>query len=207
MQSAMELARAERIDLAELLAGLTPEQWNAPSLCSQWRIRDVVTHMIGYEDLSRGEFYARVAKAGFNPNRANANRVAELADRTPEQLLEMVRAAETPGVLTSGFGGRIALLDGIVHQQDIRRPLGIPREIPEDRLNVAMDFARWAPPVRGALRARGVRLVATDTGWAAGRGPEVTGPAEALLMAMAARPCVLAELAGPGKSTLAQHIS
>ncbi|TEA03783.1 hypothetical protein CCUG60884_02643 [Mycobacteroides salmoniphilum] len=205
--SAMELARAERIDLANFLAGLAPEQWEAPTLCTKWRVRDVVAHMIGYEDLSRGEFYSRIAKAGFNPNRANANRVAELADRTPEQLLAMVRAAETPGVLTSGFGGRIALLDGIVHQQDIRRPLGIPREIPGERMRVAMDFARWAPPVRGALHARGVRLVATDLDWSRGSGPEVTGPAEALLMAMAARPCALAQLDGPGKSTLAQHIS
>ncbi|WP_134085475.1 maleylpyruvate isomerase family mycothiol-dependent enzyme [Mycobacteroides salmoniphilum] len=207
MMSAMELARAERIDLANFLAGLAPEQWEAPTLCTKWRVRDVVAHMIGYEDLSRGEFYSRIAKAGFNPNRANANRVAELADRTPEQLLAMVRAAETPGVLTSGFGGRIALLDGIVHQQDIRRPLGIPREIPGERMRVAMDFARWAPPVRGALHARGVRLVATDLDWSRGSGPEVTGPAEALLMAMAARPCALAQLDGPGKSTLAQHIS
>ncbi|YCU63272.1 maleylpyruvate isomerase family mycothiol-dependent enzyme [Mycobacteroides abscessus] len=202
----MELARAERIDLADFLAGLTAEQWDAPSLCTQWRVRDVVTHMIGYEDLSRAEFYSRVAKAGFNPNKANANRVAELAGRTPQELLAMVRAAQTPGVLTSGFGGRIALLDGIIHQQDIRRPLGMPRQIPGDRLTVAMDFARWAPPVRGALRARGVRLVATDLDWSRGSGPEVTGQAEALLMAMAARPCALAELEGPGKSTLAQHI-
>ncbi|AMW19224.1 hypothetical protein Chelonae_p1473 [[Mycobacterium] chelonae subsp. bovistauri] len=207
MLSAMELARAERIDLADFLAGLTPEQWDAPSLCTKWRVRDVVTHMIGYEDLNRAEFYSRVAKAGFNPNRANANRVAELAGRTPAQLLEMVRAAEVPGVLTSGFGGRIALLDGIVHQQDIRRPLGLPRDIPAERMRVAMDFARWAPPIRGALRARGVRLVATDIDWSRGSGPEVTGPAEALLMAMAARPCALADLEGPGKSTLAQHIS
>ncbi|WP_109420527.1 maleylpyruvate isomerase family mycothiol-dependent enzyme [Mycobacteroides franklinii] len=207
MQSAMGLARAERIDLANFLAGLTTEQWDAPSLCSKWRVRDVVTHMIGYEDLSGTEFYSRLAKAGFNPNKANANRVAELADRTPQQLLEMVRAAQTPGVLTSGFGGRIALLDGIIHQQDIRRPLGIAREIPGDRLMVAMDFARWAPPVRGAIRARGVRLVATDLDWSRGSGPEVSGPAEALLMAMAARPCALADLDGPGKSTLAQHIS
>ncbi|MGH3724058.1 MAG: maleylpyruvate isomerase family mycothiol-dependent enzyme [Mycobacterium sp.] len=203
----MELARAERIDLATLLAGLTPEQWDAPTLCTKWRVRDVVAHIVGYEDLSRAQFYSRVAKAGFNPNRANANRLVELADRTPEQLLEMVRASETPRALTSGFGGRIALLDGIVHQQDIRRPLGIPREIPGERLRVAMDFARWAPPIRGALRARGVQLVATDIDWSRGSGAEVTGPAEALLMAMAARPCALTDLTGPGKSTLAQHIS
>ncbi|MBA0048740.1 maleylpyruvate isomerase family mycothiol-dependent enzyme [Mycobacterium sp. NPDC050853] len=203
----MQLARAERIDLAKFLAALAPEQWDAQTLCTKWRVRDVVTHLIGYEELSYAEFFPRVVKGGCNPNRINANRLAELADRTPAQLLEMVRASETPRSLTSGFGGRIALLDGIVHQQDIRRPLGIPRIIPQERLVPALDFARWAPPVRGALRARGVRLVATDIDWSRGSGPEVTGPAEALLMAMAARPHALTDLEGPGKSTLAQHIS
>lgn len=203
----MELARAERIDLANFLAGLTPEQWDARTLCTGWRVRDVVAHMIGYEDLRLAAFFPRVIKGGFNPNRINANRLDELDGRTPEQLLEMVRVSETPRSLTAGFGGRIALLDGIVHQQDIRRPLGMPREIPGERMRVAMDFARWAPPIRGALRARGVRLVAIDLDWSRGSGPEVTGPAEALLMAMAARPCALADLEGPGKSTLAQHIS
>jgi hypothetical protein len=34
----MALARAERADLADLLATLEPEQWNAPSLCAEWRV-------------------------------------------------------------------------------------------------------------------------------------------------------------------------
>jgi len=51
-----------------------------------------------------------------------------------------------------------------------------------------------------------VRLVATDLDWAHGEGLEVTGPAEALLMAMAARPDAFNQLAGPGKELLAQRI-
>ena len=35
---------AERRDQAELLAGLTEEQWNAPSLCAGWRVKEVVAH-------------------------------------------------------------------------------------------------------------------------------------------------------------------
>jgi hypothetical protein len=33
---------------------LTPEQWNAPSLCTQWRVRDVVAHMFSYDVLTTG---------------------------------------------------------------------------------------------------------------------------------------------------------
>jgi hypothetical protein len=56
------------------------------------------------------------------------------------------------------------------------------------------------------MAARGVRLVATDLDWVHGSGPQVTGPAEALMMAMAARPDALDQLTGPGKALLAQRI-
>jgi hypothetical protein len=51
-----------------------------------------------------------------------------------------------------------------------------------------------------------VRLIATDVDWAYGDGLTVTGPAEALLMAMAALPAALDQLNGPGKALLAQRI-
>ena len=73
-------------------------------------------------------------------------------------------------------------------------------------LAAALDFARYAPTIRGAWRARGVRLVATDLDWTHGKGPEVRGSGEALLMVMAGRRDALDDLTGPGKATLAQHI-
>ncbi len=45
-----------------------------------------------------------------------------------------------------------------------------------------------APDIAGPWRIRGVRLVATDLRFSAGAGPQVTGPAEALLMAIAGTP-------------------
>jgi hypothetical protein len=68
--------------------------------------------------------------------------------------------------LPARFGGRIALVDGLIHHQDIRRPLGQPREIPTERLRHALNFALIAPPIGGFRRARGLRLVATDLDWA-----------------------------------------
>ena len=49
-------------------------------------------------------------------------------------------------------------------------------------------------------------VVATDLDWSKGKGPEVHGSGEALLMAMAARPVALDDLDGPGKARLAQQI-
>jgi hypothetical protein len=49
---------------------------------------------------------------------------------------------------------------------------------------------------------RGLRLVATDLDWSHGSGPEVRGPGEALMVALAGRPLALAALAGDGVDVL-----
>lgn len=203
---AMSLARAERADLADVLATLSPGQWEAPSLCTGWRVRDVVAHMFSYEGLGPLGLLGRFVRGGILPGRVNAAGVAGLADHGPEELLALVREHRQPRGLTACFGGRIALTDGVIHHQDIRRPLGRPREIPSERVAAALDFARTAPPIRAARRIRGLTLAATDLDWTAGKGPRVEGPGEALLMAVAGRHGVVRELSGPGLPTLAGRI-
>ncbi len=51
-----------------------------------------------------------------------------------------------------------------------------------------------------------MRLVATDLDWSYGRGPEVHGTGEALLMAMAGRADALRDLDGPGGPKLAARL-
>lgn len=202
----MKLARAERADLADFLATLSPEQWLAPTLCEGWRVRDVVAHVIGYDPLGPAKIASTFARGGFLPSRVNEVEVRDLADRTPEQLLALVREHERPRGLTAGFGGMIGLVDGLIHHQDIRRPLGLPRKVPTERLLRALPFGRVAPPVGAFWRARGLRLVATDLDYASGRGPEVRGPAEALLMSIAGRGVAVTELSGTGQAILARRL-
>lgn len=203
----MALARAERADLAALLQALTPQQWEAPSLCAGWRVRDVVAHMLSYEELDTLGLVRRFARGRFLFNRTNAVGVADYAEHSPQQLVDLLARSMQPRGLTAGFGGRIALVDGMIHQQDIRRPLGIARDIPADRLGPALEFARTAPTIGAFWRTRGLRLIATDLDWAAGRGAEVNGPGEALLMTMAGRADALDALTGPGQPTLAGRVS
>jgi uncharacterized protein (TIGR03083 family) len=202
----MHLARAERADLLAFLAGLSAQQWDAPTLCAGWRVRDVVAHMISYEGLGGRELMRRLARGRFRLARTNAVGVAEMRDSGPDELLALLERRLEPSGPTTGFGCRIALLDALIHQQDIRRPLGVARTIPPERLLPALSFARFAPPIGAFWRARGLRLVATDVDWADGRGPEVRGPGEALLMAIAGRRGVVGELTGPGQATLAARI-
>ena len=200
----MSMARAERADLAAFLATLTPQQWATPSLCTGWTVKDVVAHMISYEELGAMGLIKRFLKGRIV--RANEVGVDEFAPRSPQQLLEFLRNHLTPQGLTAGFGGMIALVDGTIHHQDIRRTLGQPRTIPADRLKRVLGLVPGNPRLGAGRRIRGLRLRATDIDWAHGHGPEVIGPGEALLMAMAGRPAALTDLAGPGHATLAARL-
>ncbi|TFV44876.1 maleylpyruvate isomerase family mycothiol-dependent enzyme [Blastococcus sp. TF02A_35] len=201
----MALARAEREDLHDLLVGLSPEQWRAPSLCAGWSVKDVVAHMLGYEELGWGQLAQRFARGLFLVDRVNALRLRECASRTPDELVELLETHLVPTGLTAGMGGAIGLTDGMIHQQDIRRPLGLARDIPAERLVPALRTALFAPTLLGVLRVRDVRLVATDMDWSFGRGPEVRGTGEAILMTVAGRRDALDELSGPGRTRVARR--
>ncbi|MCF7548257.1 maleylpyruvate isomerase family mycothiol-dependent enzyme [Pseudonocardia sp. WMMC193] len=194
------MARAERAALAEFLGTLSPADWDAPTLCAGWAVRDVVAHLVSYEDLSPLALVRRLARGGATANEIG---IAALRHRAPDELLELVRNRLDPRGLTAAFGGRIALTDGLIHHQDIRRSFGRPREIPADRLRVVLDFARTAPPIGARQRIKGLTLRATDLDWSTGRGPLVEGPAEPLLMALAGRAGAVAELGGDGAAILA----
>ena len=88
-------------------------------------------------------------------DRINGLGVDDLAQRSAEQLVAVLRDNAEPHGLGAGFGGRVALTDNMIHQQDIRRPLGIARTIPVERLCAALDFVRFSPTIRGAWLARG----------------------------------------------------
>ena len=195
-------AQAEREEFADFLSTLTPEQWEHPTLCDRWSVREVAAHTMSFEDMPFGALAKRFLAGRLNTDRINEIAVDDMAALPPASIVDLIRRHARPEGLGAGFGGRIALTDNMIHQQDIRRPLGVPRAIPGDRLRAALDFSRWAPLIRGSWRARGVRLVATDLDWTAGRGPEVRGPGEALLMVMAGRRDGLRDLDGPGLAQL-----
>jgi len=54
-------------------------------------------------------------------------------------------------------------------------------------------------------RIAGLRLRATDAEWSTGTGPEVSGPALALLLAMTGRAAALDDLSGDGLATLRER--
>jgi uncharacterized protein (TIGR03083 family) len=202
----MPLAEEERADLLALLRELTPAQWNAESLCTNWRVRDVATHIVSYDELSKGATAATFLRGGLRTGTVNDVALARYKNLDTDGIIHLVARNQRPSGLPAGFKGGIALTDGTIHHQDIRRALGLPRTIPEHRLASALTFSLGAPTLPSKGNARGLKLVATDVDWTVGGGPEVTGPGEALLMAAAGRAAALEDLSGDGLATLRDRV-
>jgi len=203
--SMLDLAYEERRDLAAYLRTLSDADWRAPTLCTEWTVKDVVAHVLSYEELSAVGLLKRFVRGRIV--RANEVGVQDFATYSPAQLMDFLEAHLRPQGLTSGFGGMIGLVDGTVHHQDIRRALGHPRTIPAERLDRILPAIPGNPRLGAGKRIRGLRLRATDVTWEHGKGPEVLGTGEALLMAMTGRPAAVDELGGPGQPILAQRLT
>ena len=203
----MTLAADERRDFADLLDSLTVDQWDTPSLCEGWSVRDVVAHMLSFEDLSLLGALNAFARGGFWPARINRQRLEAFAALGPDELRERMRNHLHPRGITTGFGGALGLTDALIHHQDIRRPLALPRTIPADRLTTALAMAYRAPVLPVRRNARGLRVEATDIAWSRGSGPVVRGPGEAILLALAGRRPALDDLDGDGLALLRSRLT
>ncbi|WP_280347851.1 maleylpyruvate isomerase family mycothiol-dependent enzyme [Nocardia neocaledoniensis] len=191
----------ERAELTELLRGLTDEEWETPSLCAGWRVRDVVGHLLT-DTLSPLDYAAAAMRNRGSVDRINNALAASFAHLPTAQLVHMF---EHDAGRLSRFSPRLMLSDLLVHQQDIRRPLNRPRAIPADRLTAVLSYPDpFAFPGR---RTRGLRFIATDVDWAWGDGPEVRGPGEAIALAVVGRTVVLDELTGGGVPELRRRSS
>lgn len=203
-RSMMHLAHEERSELAAYLRTLADDDWNAASLCHGWSVKDVVAHVVSYESLGMAGLVKRFVRGRIV--RANEIGVRDFASYTPAELMDFLDAHLHPRGLTAGFGGMIALVDGTIHHQDIRRTLGHPRTIPPERIERILPLVPGNPRLGAGKRIRGLRLRATDVNWQHGTGPEVVGTGEALLMAMSGRRIAVAELSGPGQATMEERM-
>lgn len=198
----------ERLSLADLLEGLTPEEWERPSLCPEWRVRDVAAHLAMIPDSPGPLALARAAvRVRGNPHRLNVVVARDRARHSPEQLVAELREHAASRRVPIVTNWRNVLFDVLVHGQDIAVPLGIPRRMDVDAARAGADRV-WGMgwPFLARRRLRGIRLVATDTDWTVGSGVEVRGPIQAMLVALTGRPAALRELTGDGVSTLAERL-
>jgi uncharacterized protein (TIGR03083 family) len=205
----------ELASISEFLHVLSGEQWDHGTLCSAWRVRDVVSHIVLGYTTPMLSMVGMLARYGFNvPKGFTKGAVAYGTAHTPTQIIAAFDTIPNEHVrkgVSRVIKPQESLVDHIVHQQDMRRPLGLPREVPVERLLAALGVVTAYPGVGGAVgakkRASGLRLVATDVDWSYGEGLDVRGTGEAILLALTGRSVVLDELTGDGVATLRDRIA
>lgn len=172
----MELYRRAQDGFDAVLAGVSPDQWDMPSACTEWSVRDVAGHAIwGQRQLrawASGEDYAERegapgsrqpgVLAGNDPlatwREARESSVATLTEQT------LYRPTAIPGLGEIPIIAVVTLLltDHVAHTWDIGHPLGEDVRLDPELVSVAFDWSR-----ANTRRAPGFF------------GPEITPPAGA----------------------------
>lgn len=203
-ERAWQVIEQERLHLAALLETLTPLEWQHPSLCAGWSVRDVAAHLtLISEPPPWTTFLAEGVGARGNPHRLNTAMSKLRARRPTDDLVAALRATAASRRLPVVTDRRNVLFDLLVHMQDVAVPLGREVAMPPDAATAAAARV-WAMgwPFQARRRLRGLTLSALDADWSVGQGPRVEGPIAALLLLLTGRPAALPALSGPGVERL-----
>ena len=196
------ITQAQRELLLEDLRTLSDDEWSVVTVCDPWTVRQLVAHLTSMGNQTRWNFLTGLTRNRFDFDAflggdmhrhdvgSNADILAAFArtvtDPTKSILPKFVPPTET-----------------MIHGDDIRRATGRPRRVPpEHAAPLLSGYMRTGAPVRGKERVHDLSMRATDIDWSDGSGPEVTGPAFDLLMAIGGRSIALDNCEGPGVDIL-----
>ncbi|GGV59274.1 hypothetical protein GCM10010277_62660 [Streptomyces longisporoflavus] len=197
---------AERRDLAALLDGLTPAQWEAPTLCAGWRVREVAAHMsLGFR-YSLPKTLTELVKARGSLHRmtdrcARRDAAAHSTGRLAAFLRDNAEHPWQPPM--AGIEG--ALGHDVVHGLDISVALGLERRVPLDRIDVLLKKVTPRGTKFFGADVSGVELRADDLDWSYGSGTPLTGAAQDLLLVLYGRKLPAGHLRGELQSRFARQ--
>lgn len=199
----------QRASLASLLEGLSDQEWRHPSLCDEWTVRDVAAHLT-LQQLSAREAIGMMLRYRGDTDRAVRESARQCAAAwTTGQITSTIRDLAGSRRHIFGVTYQEALIDVLVHAQDIAIPLGREHPLPVKAAAAAATRVwtmRWPPPFPASRVMRQFRVSATDTKWSAGDGPEVCGPISAILLVSSGRMTALPQLSGIGAAELTARL-
>jgi uncharacterized protein (TIGR03083 family) len=197
------LARLDE-QLSACASALPPASWEQPSLCAGWTNRDVLAHLVlGYQ-LPATRLLAEMARHRGSFDKANSQLARSYAhDRQPAALIgEFDQLRGQPRGIGRILPRPLMLGDHVVHFLDIALPLGCQPEIPAETARAVLDTEVKVPNpfVPARRRATGLSIRATDLDWHRPKssGPQLFGPATALISVLAGRSHAIGQLGGNG---------
>lgn len=168
--------------LADLLEQCSEEQWQAPSLCEGWRVRDVVGHLIWRLGSTNGAI-ARAGLSSLKPQKKFAEIARQVADADTSDLVHQLRAIAAGKLAGEGSTGLIDLTEAVVHAYDITEALDLPLRL-SPRSTGAVALARTRiPALTGPTKlTRSATLRALDSRWQIGHGTPIDATSGSIIM-------------------------
>jgi uncharacterized protein (TIGR03083 family) len=172
------LVAATYLALADLLDVLPAAQWDTPSTCEGWRIREVVAHLTMPARYNEDAFMAELRNDEFDFT-GLSNRVARRdATLSTSELVENLRDTALHRWTPPGGGYHDALNHAVIHSLDITMPLGQPRSASDAAIRIVLDdLTEGGGHSHFGTDIEGLRLRTTDIDWSHGSGRELRGTA------------------------------
>lgn len=204
-----ERTARNRRELAYLLDSLTPEQWQAETLCRGWTVRHLAAHLVQPMEVGFARFFAVALRYRGDTARTVDHFTRRIARRPPEELVATLRARADERVDPPRVGPMGPFAETCIHLRDIARPLGLDTDARRaDWLDLLtyLTAPGAAPGLIDPAVHRGLSLRALDADFRHGEGPEVAGNLEALTMTVTGRVAPLQDLHGPGRDRLGTRL-
>jgi uncharacterized protein (TIGR03083 family) len=188
---------AEFTTLADLLAAASGAQWDTPSLCEGWRVREVVAHLTMAARYSEAEFMTELRRCDFDFTRLSNEVAGRDASLPEDELVANLRSDVMQRWTPPGGGYHGALNHVVIHGLDVTVPLGVPRRSPDETIRVVLDgLAQAGGHAHFGTVINGRRLEASDLDWSHGSGPVLRGAAGDLALAICGRAVPAGRLEG-----------
>jgi uncharacterized protein (TIGR03086 family) len=142
-----QLARVFRV-VDDLVTDVRPDQWSAPTPCSDWTVRQLVAHLSGMNKV-----FAALLSNEPVPLRGERPADSDLAEDFRLSSATLLASFARPGVLEHTYRGplgtttgsdraNIRLYDLLAHGWDLAQATGQPAVLPEDIAEQSLIFVR-----------------------------------------------------------------
>ncbi|ATQ30868.1 hypothetical protein D092_00365 [Rhodococcus ruber Chol-4] len=159
--------------LADLLASVPAETWDAPSLCEKWQVRHVVAHATMPARLTPEQFGAEMAAAGGDFTVLSDTVAARDAFLPVSEHLAHLRSPLLHAWQPPGGGAAGALSHAVIHSLDVTVALERPTVAPAEAVVAVLDQLTAANGAVFGVDLTEVRLEADDADWSWGSGEVV----------------------------------
>jgi uncharacterized protein (TIGR03083 family) len=179
---------AEFLALADVLESADDAQWDTPSLCAGWRVREVIAHMTMAARYTEPQFTDELRRYDFDFGRLSNEIASRDASLPTSELVANLRSETMQHWIPPGGGYHGALNHVVIHGLDVTVPLGVPRRSPDATIRIVLnDLTTGGIHEHFDTDIEGRSLQATDIDWSYGSGPAVRGTAQDLALFLCGR--------------------